>query len=52
VGVVSERDIARGVILQHRASVREIMTTRVHGLYQSSPARRLHDQDHESSSRP
>ena len=30
VGVVSERDIARGVILQHRTSVREIMTTRVH----------------------
>ena len=30
VGVVSERDIARGVILQHRTAVREIMTTRVH----------------------
>jgi len=30
VGVVSERDIARGVILQHRAAVRDIMTTRVH----------------------
>lgn len=30
VGVVSERDIARGVILQHRATVREIMSTRVH----------------------
>jgi len=30
VGVVSERDIARGVILQHRTSVREIMTTCVH----------------------
>ncbi len=30
VGVVSERDIARGAILQHRAVVRDIMTTRVH----------------------
>jgi CBS domain-containing protein len=30
VGVVSERDIASGVILQHRTAVREIMTTRVH----------------------
>ena len=30
VGVVSERDIARGVILQHRTFVHEIMTTRVH----------------------
>jgi CBS domain-containing protein len=30
VGVVSERDIARGVILHHRTLVREIMTTRVH----------------------
>ena len=30
VGVVSERDIARGVILQYRAAVREIMTTHVH----------------------
>ena len=30
VGVVSERDIARGLILQHRTTVREIMTTRVH----------------------
>ncbi len=29
VGVVSERDIASGVILQHRTAVREIMTTRV-----------------------
>jgi len=29
-GVVSERDIARGVILQHRVTVREIMTTQVH----------------------
>ena len=29
-GVVSERDIARGVILQHRVIVREIMTTQVH----------------------
>jgi len=29
VGVVSERDIARGVILHHRAAVREIMTTHV-----------------------
>lgn len=32
VGVVSERDIARGVILQHRATVREIMSTRVHSV--------------------
>ena len=30
VGVLSERDIARGVILQHRMLVRDIMTTRVH----------------------
>ena len=30
VGVVSERDIARGVILHHRTAVREIMTTHVH----------------------
>jgi CBS domain-containing protein len=30
VGVVSERDIASGVILQHRIAVREIMSTRVH----------------------
>jgi CBS domain-containing protein len=30
VGVVSERDIASGVILQHRTAVREIMSTRVH----------------------
>ena len=30
VGVVSERDIARGVILHRRTLVREIMTTRVH----------------------
>ena len=30
VGVVSERDIARGVTLHHRKLVREIMTTRVH----------------------
>jgi CBS domain-containing protein len=29
VGVVSERDIARGVLLQHRAMVRDIMTTDV-----------------------
>jgi CBS domain-containing protein len=29
-GVVSERDIARGVILHHRSLVRGIMTTRVH----------------------
>jgi len=29
VGVVSERDIARGVILHYRAAVREIMTTEV-----------------------
>jgi hypothetical protein len=29
-GVVSERDIARGVILHRRTLVREIMTTRVH----------------------
>jgi len=29
VGVVSERDIARGVILHHRMQVREIMTARV-----------------------
>ena len=29
-GVVSERDIASGVILQHRTAVREIMSTRVH----------------------
>jgi CBS domain-containing protein len=30
VGVVSERDIARGVLLHYQAMVREIMTTRVH----------------------
>ena len=30
VGVVSERDIARGVILRQRTAVREIMTTQVH----------------------
>ena len=30
VGVVSERDIARGVILHHRTLLREIMTTDVH----------------------
>ena len=30
VGVVSERDIARGAILHHRTLVREVMTTRVH----------------------
>ena len=30
VGVASERDIARGVILHYRAAVREIMTTDVH----------------------
>jgi len=30
VGVVSERDIARGVMLHRRMLVREIMTTRVH----------------------
>ncbi len=30
VGVVSERDIARGVILHRRMLVRELMTTRVH----------------------
>jgi CBS domain-containing protein len=30
VGVVSERDIARGVILHHRTRVRELMTSRVH----------------------
>ena len=30
VGVVSERDIARGVVLHHRLLVREIMTTRLH----------------------
>ena len=29
MGVVSERDIASGVILQHRTAVREIMSTRV-----------------------
>lgn len=32
VGVVSERDIARGVMLHYRATVREIMTTRVHSV--------------------
>jgi CBS domain-containing protein len=30
VGVVSERDIARGLLLRHRTVVREIMTTRIH----------------------
>ena len=30
VGVVSERDIARGVVLHHRTGVRELMTTHVH----------------------
>jgi len=30
VGVLSERDIARGVILHQRAMVRELMTSRVH----------------------
>jgi CBS domain-containing protein len=30
LGVLSERDIARGVILHHRRGVREIMTTHVH----------------------
>jgi len=32
VGVVSERDIARGVILQHRTRVREIMSPGVHSV--------------------
>jgi len=32
VGVVSERDIARGVILQHRTRVREIMTPGAHSV--------------------
>ena len=32
VGVVSERDIARGVVLHRRTLVREIMTTRVHAV--------------------
>ena len=32
VGVVSDRDIARGVMLRHRAAVHEIMTTRVHSV--------------------
>lgn len=30
VGVVSERDISRGVLLHQRAAVRDIMTTQVH----------------------
>jgi CBS domain-containing protein len=30
VGVVSERDIARGVLLQQRTAVRDIMTTKLH----------------------
>ncbi|MGB8436155.1 MAG: CBS domain-containing protein [Burkholderiales bacterium] len=30
VGVVSERDIARGAILHHHTTVRQIMSTRVH----------------------
>jgi predicted transcriptional regulator len=30
VGVVSERDIARGVILHQRAVVRDVMVTRIH----------------------
>ena len=30
VGVVSERDIARGVLLRQRTAVRDIMTTQVH----------------------
>jgi CBS domain-containing protein len=30
VGVLSERDIARGVVLHHRTGVREVMTTHVH----------------------
>jgi CBS domain-containing protein len=30
VGVVSERDIARGVILHYRAAVRDVMTVDVH----------------------
>ena len=32
VGVVSERDIASGVILEHRTAVREVMNTRVHSV--------------------
>jgi CBS domain-containing protein len=42
VGVVSERDIARGVILQHRAAVRDIMTTRVHTVTPENQGARLH----------
>ena len=30
VGVLSERDIARGMVLQHRTGVRELMKTHVH----------------------
>jgi CBS domain-containing protein len=30
VGVLSERDIARGMVLHHRTGVRELMTTHVH----------------------
>jgi CBS domain-containing protein len=37
VGVVSERDIARGAILHHRTLVREIMTTRVHSVAPETP---------------
>src|SRR5215475_1332496 len=37
VGVVSERDIARGAILHHRTLVREIMTTRVHSVGPDTP---------------
>jgi CBS domain-containing protein len=32
VGVVSERDIARGVILEHATLVRDVMSTRVHSV--------------------
>ena len=32
MGVLSERDIARGVVLHHRTGVREVMTTHVHAV--------------------
>ena len=37
VGVVSERDIARGAVLHHRTLVREVMTTRVHTVAPETP---------------
>lgn len=38
VGVLSERDIARGMVLHHRTGVGEVMTTRVHTVTPETPA--------------